>query len=460
MNAPHRTTDERDPELLKARRHLLLLAMVLAVAVASLLQASVVRTLTPIDFIGRYAGGRLVDQDRSPYDRAELFAVVQELRPGLPELPFWDPPPTAAAFRLISQLPLEEAALAWVLLSVICLAGIGWLLTDLLGVRYWTTRLTIIGLLTLFGPVRGSLLLGQIEAVDLLPLFAAIWLCLRRPPTRPVTALSAALAVVALCKPQLVYLPVAVILVHCWRRDRLAAVAGATAAAVALVLLAWLAAPSAHWADWLAGLHGRPEGPGGLARLALLAGGVAGIALAIRAATFCWDSFEGRLLLAAACNGLGAAVVLWNPQWHVVLALPVLALLTLTDPSSWPRRDQAVLALVAALSLPDTLSSYTFYLGRDFAVIPLIMSALLLAAVALARLVRPAWAAATWLLAAALLLLPLEPWLAQAAGLVLCLAVLWLLPRLGASWTGPGPATRPLAVARRAHPAAACEELR
>jgi hypothetical protein len=37
-------------------------------------------------------------------------------------------PPTAAAFRLVSRLPLREAALAWTLLSVLCLAGIGWLL--------------------------------------------------------------------------------------------------------------------------------------------------------------------------------------------------------------------------------------------------------------------------------------------------------------------------------------------
>lgn len=93
------------------------------------------------------------------------------------------PPPTAAAFRLVAQLPLKQAALAWTLLSVICLAVIGLLLADLLGIRPWTARLTIVGLLTLFGPVRDSLTLGQIEAVVLLPLFAAIWLCLRRPQT-------------------------------------------------------------------------------------------------------------------------------------------------------------------------------------------------------------------------------------------------------------------------------------
>jgi hypothetical protein len=398
----------------------------------------VVRTRAPIDFTARYAGGRLVDQGRSPYDRAELSTVERELWPGLPELPFWDPPPTAAAFRLISHLPLEEAALAWALLSVVCLAAIGWLLADLLGVRHWTTKLTIVGLLTLFGPARGSLLLGQVEAVVLLPLFAAIWLCLRRPPTRPMTALSAALAVVALCKPQLTYLPVAVVLVHCYRRDRLAAVVGATTAAAALVVLARLAAPSALWSDWLATLRDRPEGPDWWVRLALLTGGVAGIAFALRAATTFRDSFEGRLLLAAGCNGLGAAFVLWNPQWHVVLALPVLALLVLGEPVAWSRRDQAVLVLLAAICLPDTIGNYTFYVGLAYAVVPLSMSAVILAAAALARLVPPAWAAATWVLAAALLLPPIEPWFAQAKGLAFCLAVLWLLPRLGAGWTRLG----------------------
>ena len=87
------------------------------------------------------------------------------------------------------------------------------------------------------------------------------------------------------------------------------------------------------------------------------------------------------------------------------------------------------------------------------------MSAAVLAAVALARLVPAAWAAGTWIPAAALLLPPIEPWFDRAKGLALCLAVLWLLPRLGAGWTGPGPGTRP-PVARSANPAAACEDLR
>ena len=80
--------------------------------------------------MARY-GGRLADHGHSPYDRATLFAVEQELLAGVDEMPFYDPPPTAAAFRLISHWPLEGGALAWKLLSVVCLAVIGWMLADL-----------------------------------------------------------------------------------------------------------------------------------------------------------------------------------------------------------------------------------------------------------------------------------------------------------------------------------------
>jgi hypothetical protein len=231
-----------------------------------------------------------------------------------------------------------------------------------------------------------------------------------------VIALSAGLAVVALCKPQLAYLPVALVLVHGYRRDRQATMVGATAAAVALVLLARQVSPSAGWSDWLTALGDQPEGPGGSVRLALLVGGVAGIAFACRGAAAYQDSLLGRFR--------------WNPQWLAVLVLPVLALLVLGDPAAWPRRDQAILALVAAISLPDTIGSDTFYRGVGYAVIPLSMSAVVLVAFALARLVPPAWAAATGVLAATLLLPPNEPWFAQVKGLALTLAVLWLLPRL------------------------------
>jgi hypothetical protein len=125
VEALHRTTDDLDLEQRKARRQPLLLGMVVAVAVASLLQVAVLRTGAPMDFMARYAAGGLVDRGRSPS-----------------------------------------------------------------------------------GPSSSR------------PLFAAIWLCLRRPQTRQVIALGAGLAVVALCKPQFAYLPVAVVLVHGYRCDR------------------------------------------------------------------------------------------------------------------------------------------------------------------------------------------------------------------------------------------------
>jgi hypothetical protein len=104
----------------------------------------------------------------------------------------------------------------------------------------------------------------------------------------------------------------------------------------------------------------------------------------------------------------------------------------------WSRRDQAALALLGALCLPDAMTSATFYWGLPYAVIPLAMSATVLVAVALARLVPAAWAAGAWLLAAALLLPPIEPWFARAKGLALCLMVLWLLPRIGPRLERPG----------------------
>jgi hypothetical protein len=163
---------------------------------------------------------------------------------------------------------------------------------------------------------------------------------------------------------------------------------------------------------------------------------MAGVALALRAVPACRGSFQGWLLLAASCNGLGAAVVRWNPQWHVVLVLPVLALLAVflgEGAQAWPRWDQAVLALVVAMSLPYTWEDLTFYHHHLlYATIPLAMSALVLAAAVVTRLVRAWWAVLTWVLTVALVVPPIEPSLGliQAKGLVLCLAVLWLLPRV------------------------------
>jgi Glycosyltransferase family 87 len=326
---------------------LLMVALLAATATASLLQVSVLSRPVPIDFTARYAAGQLVDDGVSPYDTAKLLSAEQVLRPELEDLPFYDPPPTAAAFRLVSRLPFEAGAVLWELLSVAFLAVIGWLLADLIRIRRRNTRLAIISLLVLFSPIRHSIGLGQVEAIVLLPLFVAVWLCVRRPPSVPVVACSSALAVVSLCKPQLAYLPVAVVLVNCYRHHRPATTLGAAAAAAILVLVALLVAPSAHWGEWLAALRHQPEGPNWLLRLVLTTAGIAGVALALRAAPSCRRSFQGWLLLAASCNGLGAAVVRWNPQWLVVLVLPVVVLLAVflvQGGQAWLRRDRAVLA--------------------------------------------------------------------------------------------------------------------
>jgi hypothetical protein len=91
MRALHRSIDDRHLEQRKARRQLLLLGMVVAVAVASLLQISVLRTGAPMDFMARHAAGGLADQGRTPYDQAELLAAEQQLWPGISVVPFYDP---------------------------------------------------------------------------------------------------------------------------------------------------------------------------------------------------------------------------------------------------------------------------------------------------------------------------------------------------------------------------------
>jgi hypothetical protein len=159
-----------------------MVALLAITALVSLLQISLLSRPIPMDFAARYAGGQLVDRGVSPYDRVQQFSAQATLRPDLGELPFYDPPPTAALFRLVSLLPARTAAALWELFSAACLALTGWLLADLIGVHGWTGRLAAVSLLVLFSPIRHAINYGQVEPVFLLPLFTAIWLCLRRPP--------------------------------------------------------------------------------------------------------------------------------------------------------------------------------------------------------------------------------------------------------------------------------------
>ena len=414
-------------------RQIVVMFLLMAAAAASLLQGSVFRNPIPVDFAARYAAGQLVDQGVNPYDSTKLHTAEQELMPGLGELPFYDPPPTAAVFRLISMLPVSAGALVWQIMSVVCLALIACLLGGLIGVRHWMPMLGIASLLAIFGPVRHSIALGQVELVFLLPLFLAIWLCWRRRNSTLEIALSSALAVVSLCKPQLAYLPVIVIVIHCYRLNRAAAVVGVATSATLLILVSRLVASSAHWSEWLSSLTRRSDSPGWVLRLVLLSGGIAGVLLGIRAVKGCRRSFEGWLLLAASCNGLGAALVRWNPQWHVVLALPVLILLALfvgRVGDSWSLPDRFALAFVAAACLPDALITYAHFSGWAAGRVPLALSAMVLAAAVVGRLVSIYWAALIWILTSILIMPPGETAFVRVKGLLLCLAVLWLLPQV------------------------------
>jgi hypothetical protein len=85
-----------------------------------------------------------------------------------------------------------------------------------------------------------------------------------------------------------------------------------------------------------------------------------------------------------------------------------------------------------AISMPDTMANVTFYTDLLHATIPLAMSALVLAGAVVSRLVPASWATLTWVLTAALIIPPISPYLGltQVKGLVFCLGVLWLLPRV------------------------------
>jgi hypothetical protein len=239
--------------------------------------------------------------------------------------------------------------------------------------------------------------------------------------------------VASLCKPQLAYLPVAALFIHCYRHDRVATVVGAVTAASVLMTAALLIAPAARWGDWLAALRYQPDSLNGSLRLVMATGGIAGVALAVRAVRSCRGSIVGWLLLAASCNGLGAAAARWNPQWHAVLALPVLVLLGLfviRGVNNWSRQDQLVAALVGVLSMPDSMATIALHIDMIHAAIPLTMAAVILATAVFASLLPAWWAALTWAITAALIIPPLDAHIAQGKGLLLCLAVLWLLPRI------------------------------
>jgi hypothetical protein len=75
------------------------------------------------------------------------------------------------------------------------------------------------------------------------------------------------------------------------------------------------------------------------------------------------------------------------------------------------------------------MATVTLHIDMIHAVIPLTMAAVILAA-AVAGLIPAWWAAVTWGMTAVLIVPPLDAHIAQVKGLLFCLAVLWLLPRI------------------------------
>lgn len=191
-----------------------------------------------MDFVARYAAGAVSASGPGPYDTQRLCAVEQDLSPGLEPLPFFDPPPTAALFRVLAGLPMPVAAALWEVLTVLGIAAVAVLLARTFGARRSPALVVAVGLVALFAPVRASMALGQVDVLLVLPFVAAVALCLRGGAGGPVAAGAAALAVLTLDKPQLAVLPVIVLIVVLARSWPLSASAGAAASVAVLTALA------------------------------------------------------------------------------------------------------------------------------------------------------------------------------------------------------------------------------
>jgi hypothetical protein len=230
------------------------IVLVLA-AVASTMQGSILHkypVLQPgIDFAARYAAGTVAAQGVSPYDTQRLLETEQRLWPGLDALPFFDPPPTAALFRVLAGLPMSTAAALWEMLTVLGIAALGVLLARTVGATTPTALVVAVALLAVFAPVRASVGLGQIDVLFVLPFVAAAGLSLLREGSGPVAGAAAGLAVLTLAKPQLAVLPVAVLVLFLVRSRPLPALSGAAASVAALLVLPAMLAPAASWDAWL-----------------------------------------------------------------------------------------------------------------------------------------------------------------------------------------------------------------
>jgi hypothetical protein len=402
---------------------------------ASVMQGLIHTTLrypVGMDFVARYAAGTLVAEEVSPYDTQRLLESEQRLRPGLEPLPFLDPPPTAALFRALADLPMSTASAVWEAFTVLGIAVLGVVLGRIAGATTPTALVASVALLQVFGPVRAVVSLGQIDVLFVLPFIAAVGLCLRREANGPVTAVAAALAVLTLAKPQLALLPVAVLALFLVRSRPLPALAGAAASLAALLVLPAVLAPAASWGGWLTALGSQPSDTSLPLRILAALLGLVGALLVARAHLRRpreTGSRLGYVLLLATCAGsLAAAVVRWNPQWSIALALPGAAVLAawLRSGSTWSTRDRLALAVAVGASLPEALRGVTpVGLLWEGAPRSLALGGLVTAGAVLLRALPVRWAVASWLLQAAFLLAPVPT---RIKVLVLALALLWLLP--------------------------------
>jgi hypothetical protein len=387
-----------------------------------------------MDFLARYAAGTLVAQGVSPYDTHRLLETEQRLRPGLEPLPFFDPPPTAALFRVLAGLPMSTASAVWEVLTVLGVAALGVVLARIAGATRPTALAVAVALLAVFGPVRATVWLGQIDVLFVLPFVAAAGLSLLREGSGPVAGAAAVLAVLALAKPQLALLPVAVLGLFLVRSRPLPTLAGATASVVAMLVVPAMLAPAASWGGWLKALRSQPsDTPLTLRILAALLGLVGLLFVArthVRRPRATGSRLAYLLLLATCAGGLGAAVVRWNPQWSVALALPGAAVLAawLRSGGTWSTRDRVALAVAIGASLPEALRGIES-IGLMWLGVPksLALGGLVMVGAVLLRALPLRLAVASWLLQAAFLLAFVP---SRIKVLLLVLALLWLLPTI------------------------------
>ncbi len=188
------------------------------------------------DYVVYWSAGRMVlDSQAGHLYKQPSIRYVQATATGQPpwqvaDLPFFNPPFIAAMLAPLALLPLKASALLFMALSLVALAvTLRYLLRGFsrLEVGLWT-----LGIVTSM-PFYYTLLHGQFSFL-LLALFTGVYVLLKRRSDAPAGALLALL----LMKPQLLLLPLVILLVD----RRFAALRSFTTAGLALGLCSLLVA--------------------------------------------------------------------------------------------------------------------------------------------------------------------------------------------------------------------------